>query len=120
MLKKLSLCEEGPGDEGAATNLVVCIESAFDLFEAYLTMAENGRVLVLHSASCIDSLFELFWVESLRKHVLDQIFELFRVIPKSTLFLLFVTLKRVMRTRAKDFLARMGPEAFFLCLLGAF
>ncbi|XP_078166919.1 binding protein isoform X2 [Carex rostrata] len=81
-LKKLSICEEEPR-EGVATNLVACIESAFDLFEAYLTMAENGRILVLHSASCIDSLFELFWVESLRRHVLDQIFELFRL-PKAT------------------------------------
>ncbi|KAJ3679372.1 hypothetical protein LUZ60_017383 [Juncus effusus] len=65
-------------------NYMRCVESAFDLFEAYLTMGENGgRVLVLHSTSCVDCLFELFWVENLRKHVLEQILELFRL-PKSS------------------------------------
>lgn len=112
-LKKFSICEEEPR-EGVATNLVACIESAFDLFEAYLTMAENGRILVLHSASCIDSLFELFWVESLRRHVLDQIFELFRVILKSPL--IFCTLIRVLHTRAKNELNK--PRSIW-CLLGA-
>ncbi|KAJ4757798.1 BEACH domain-containing protein B [Rhynchospora pubera] len=82
-LKKLNISEEEPIKEAEVNDLVLCIESAFDLFEAYITMAENGRALVLHSASCIDSLFELFWVESLRRHVLDQIFELFRL-PKAT------------------------------------
>nr|CAD1832089.1 unnamed protein product [Ananas comosus var. bracteatus] len=66
-----------------ANSWLICIESSFELFKEYLVMAENGKCLVLHNASCIDSLFELFWEESLRKHVLEQILGLFRLPPSS-------------------------------------
>lgn len=59
---------------------VKCIESSFELFADYLRLAENGRYLVLHSSSCIDSLFDLFWEEYLRKHVLEQILCLLKVL----------------------------------------
>lgn len=59
---------------------VKCMESSFELFTEYLLLAENGRSLVLHNSSCIDSLFDLFWEENLRKRVLEQILGLLKVL----------------------------------------
>ncbi|XP_042456540.1 BEACH domain-containing protein B isoform X2 [Zingiber officinale] len=58
---------------------VKCIESSFELFTDYLCLAENGGYLVLHSSSCIDSLFDLFWEENLRRRVLEQILSLLKL-----------------------------------------
>ncbi|CAL9114662.1 unnamed protein product [Musa textilis] len=66
-----------------AVSWVKCMESSFELFTEYLLLAENGKSLVLHNSSCIDSLFDLFWEENLRKRVLEQILGLLKLPPSS-------------------------------------
>lgn len=58
---------------------ILCTELALILFKEYVTISINGRVLVLHNADCIECLFDLFQLQNLRKHVLEQVLALFRV-----------------------------------------
>uniref|UniRef100_A0A0D9VCI8 BEACH domain-containing protein B n=1 Tax=Leersia perrieri TaxID=77586 RepID=A0A0D9VCI8_9ORYZ len=62
---------------------IACVELAFNLFKEYATISELGRILVLHNTNCIESLFDLFQEESLRKDVLEQVLALFRL-PSSS------------------------------------
>jgi len=50
-----------------------------ELFTEFLSIADDGRSLVLHSSTCIDCLFDLFWEEGLRSRVLKHILELMKV-----------------------------------------
>lgn len=56
-----------------------CMETSMGLFMKFFSVADDARILVLHSSSCIDCLFDLFWEESLRNHVLKHILELMKV-----------------------------------------
>uniref|UniRef100_A0A0D9YMP2 BEACH domain-containing protein n=1 Tax=Oryza glumipatula TaxID=40148 RepID=A0A0D9YMP2_9ORYZ len=58
---------------------IACVELAFNLFKEYTTISELGRILVLHNANCIECLFDLFQEENLRKNVLEQVLDLFRL-----------------------------------------
>lgn len=57
-----------------------CTEIFMELLSAYLAVADDGRISILHSHACIDCLFELFWEKSLRDHVMKYILELMKVI----------------------------------------
>jgi hypothetical protein len=70
-------------------NSLACVELAFNLFKEYVTISDIGRVAVLHNASCIECLFDLFQEESLRKHILEQVLALFRVSHIYPLFFYF-------------------------------
>ncbi|CAL5041322.1 unnamed protein product [Urochloa decumbens] len=69
--------------EDRTENTLICIELALSLFREYVTISTNGRILVLHNASCIECLFDLFQEQNLRKRVLEQILALFRL-PSSS------------------------------------
>uniref|UniRef100_A0A0E0GD50 Neurobeachin alpha-solenoid region domain-containing protein n=1 Tax=Oryza nivara TaxID=4536 RepID=A0A0E0GD50_ORYNI len=58
---------------------IICIELALSLFKEYVTISSYGRILILHNPDCIECLFNLFQEKNFRKHVLEQIFALFRV-----------------------------------------
>ncbi|EEE56359.1 hypothetical protein OsJ_05488 [Oryza sativa Japonica Group] len=58
---------------------IACVELAFNLFKEYTTISELGKILVLHNANCIECLFDLFQEENLRKNVLEQVLDLFRL-----------------------------------------
>lgn len=56
-----------------------CMETCMELFAEFFSVADDARSLVLHDPTCIDCLFELFWEEGLRHHVLKYIFDLMKV-----------------------------------------
>uniref|UniRef100_A0A0E0ADA4 Neurobeachin alpha-solenoid region domain-containing protein n=1 Tax=Oryza glumipatula TaxID=40148 RepID=A0A0E0ADA4_9ORYZ len=62
---------------------IICIELALSLFKEYVTISSYGRILILHNPDCIECLFNLFQEKNFRKHVLEQIFALFRLPPSS-------------------------------------
>lgn len=64
---------------GVAKHLVECMEASLHLFIEYLSSSENSRHLILHSITCINCLFDLFFVECLRKQVLQCILGLMKV-----------------------------------------
>ncbi|KAG0476313.1 hypothetical protein HPP92_013154 [Vanilla planifolia] len=61
------------------TSWVNCMKSSIELFNEYISISEHVRSLVLHNASCIDCLFDLFWEKSVRKDVLEQILGLIKL-----------------------------------------
>lgn len=62
-----------------AQNWLKCMETSIGLYMKFLSRAEDARSLILHSSACIDCLFDLFWEEGLRNHVLRHILELMKV-----------------------------------------
>ncbi|KAJ4963542.1 hypothetical protein NE237_023481 [Protea cynaroides] len=60
-----------------------CMNTAFELFTEYLSVADDSKSLVLHNSSSIDCLFDLFWEGELRKQVLIQILDLMKLPPSS-------------------------------------
>ena len=67
------------------SNLPVTIRSSFncmkvcmEFFAKFLAAAKDTK-LILHSFTCIDCLFDLFWVEGLRDDVLRHILNLMKV-----------------------------------------
>ncbi|GAB4839467.1 hypothetical protein Ancab_028990 [Ancistrocladus abbreviatus] len=59
------------------------VEASVELFTAYLSAAAEVKSLVLHSSTCIDCLFELFWEEDLRNLMLGYILDLMKTAPSS-------------------------------------
>lgn len=55
------------------------MELCMELYAKFSSAAEDARSLILNSSSCIDNLFDLFWVEGLRNDVLREILELMKV-----------------------------------------
>ncbi|KAH7524781.1 hypothetical protein FEM48_Zijuj06G0155600 [Ziziphus jujuba var. spinosa] len=66
-----------------AQNWLRCMETSMGLFMKFFSIADDARSLVLHSSACIDCLFDLFWEESLRNHVLKHILDLMKTVPSS-------------------------------------
>ncbi|KAK6245788.1 hypothetical protein SCA6_008878 [Theobroma cacao] len=62
---------------------IKCMETCMDLFMEFFLVADDARSLVLHDSTCIDCLFELFWEEGLRNHVLRYIFDLMKIVSLS-------------------------------------
>ncbi|KAL5705340.1 hypothetical protein ACHQM5_023655 [Ranunculus cassubicifolius] len=65
------------------SNWPKCIEASLDLFNEYISVAEDAKSSVLHNSTCIDCLFDLFWEEGLRKHALTHILDLMKLSPSS-------------------------------------
>ncbi|XP_059637635.1 BEACH domain-containing protein B [Cornus florida] len=59
------------------------METSMELFAEYFSVTDDAKSLVLHSSTCVDCLFELFWEEGLRNHVLAYILDLMKVTPLS-------------------------------------
>ncbi|XP_061352489.1 BEACH domain-containing protein B, partial [Gastrolobium bilobum] len=60
-----------------------CMKMCMEFFTEFLAAAEDSRSLILHSFTCIDCLFDLFWVEDLRDDVLRHMLDLMKIIPFS-------------------------------------
>ncbi|XP_022773061.1 BEACH domain-containing protein B-like isoform X4 [Durio zibethinus] len=56
-----------------------CMETCMELFMEFFSVADDARNLVLRDSTCIDCLFELFWEEGLRDHVLRYILDLMKI-----------------------------------------
>ncbi|CAK9186584.1 unnamed protein product [Ilex paraguariensis] len=59
------------------------METSVELFAEFFSVTDDAKYLVLHSSTCIDSLFDLFWEEGLRNRVLAYILNLMKIIPFS-------------------------------------
>ncbi|KAK9271394.1 hypothetical protein L1049_026984 [Liquidambar formosana] len=68
---------------GTAHSWLKSMETIMELFMEYFSLAEDAKSLVLHSSTCIDCLFVLFWEEGLRNHVLTHILDLMKIVPVS-------------------------------------
>ncbi|KAJ1424747.1 WD40/YVTN repeat-like-containing domain superfamily [Sesbania bispinosa] len=60
-----------------------CMKMCMEFFTKFLASAEDGRSLILHNSTCIDCLFELFWIEGLRDDVLRHILDIMKIIPST-------------------------------------
>lgn len=65
---------------GAAEKWTQCMEDSFALFIEYLNTTDDVKLSVLQDPLCIDSLFDLFWEECLRKPVLECVLEFLKVL----------------------------------------
>lgn len=68
-----------------------CVEFSMELFNEYLTLEENAKSLILQNSTCIDCLFDLFWEESIRTHVLEHVLSLLKVYTQFT-FIFYVSI----------------------------
>ncbi|KHN08982.1 BEACH domain-containing protein lvsC [Glycine soja] len=64
-------------------NCFNCMKMCMEFFAKFIAAAEDTRSLILHSFTCIDYLFDLFWVEGLRDDVLRHIVDLMKIMPFS-------------------------------------
>lgn len=63
-----------------------CMNACMELFMEFWSIADDAKSLVLHSPTCIDCLFQLFWEEGLRNNVLVHILDLMKVFLSYTPF----------------------------------
>lgn len=56
------------------------MEASLELFTEFILSADDGKSLVMHNTLCIECLFDLFWVESLRNRILGHILSLLKVL----------------------------------------
>lgn len=55
------------------------VKMSMELFAQYFSITDDAKSHILRSSACIDSLFDLFWEEGLRKYILDYVLELMKV-----------------------------------------
>lgn len=60
-------------------NLHKSVEIIMEIFAQFFSSTDDEKSCVLCNSSCIDCLFDLFWEEALRNHVLSYILELMKV-----------------------------------------
>lgn len=60
-----------------------CMETCMELFMEVFSITEDARHMILHNSTCIDYMFDLFWEEVLRNHVLKCILDLLKIAPLS-------------------------------------
>ncbi|KAI8015885.1 BEACH domain-containing protein B [Camellia lanceoleosa] len=58
-------------------------ETSVELFVEYLSLTDDAKSSILHSSTCIDCLFELFWEKGLRNNVLAHILDFMKISPIS-------------------------------------
>nr|GLL18344.1 BEACH domain-containing protein B isoform X1 [Ipomoea trifida] len=61
------------------TSMATCVE----IFTRYFSLIDDAKRLILHSSACVDRLFDLFWEEGLRGHILSYILDLMKIISIS-------------------------------------
>ncbi|KAL9252927.1 BEACH domain-containing protein [Drosera capensis] len=60
-----------------------CLKAIVELFSRYLSTSVDVKVFILHSTSCINCLFELFWLHGLRGMVLGCILDIMKTTSTS-------------------------------------
>ncbi|KAK8347699.1 hypothetical protein V6Z11_A06G034700 [Gossypium hirsutum] len=58
-------------------------ETCMEIFKEFFSVADDVKSLILHDSTCIDCLFELFWEEGYKNHVLKYILDLMKVVSLS-------------------------------------
>lgn len=59
------------------------METFIELFTEFFSLTNDAKNSTLHSASCVDCLFDLFWEEKLRDRMLPLILDLMKIVPSS-------------------------------------
>ncbi|XP_027772213.1 BEACH domain-containing protein B isoform X3 [Solanum pennellii] len=59
------------------------METFIELFTEFFSLTNDAKNSTLHSATCIDHLFDLFWEEQLRNRMLPLILDLMKIVPSS-------------------------------------
>ncbi|KAG5612800.1 hypothetical protein H5410_024081 [Solanum commersonii] len=59
------------------------METFIELFTEFFSLTNDAKNSTLHSATCVDHLFELFWEEKLRNRMLPLILDLMKIVPSS-------------------------------------
>lgn len=59
------------------------METFIELFTEFFSLTNDAKNSTLHSATCVDHLFELFWEEKLRSRMLPLILDLMKIVPSS-------------------------------------
>lgn len=70
---------QGHDSRETAQSCLTCLETIVELFTEFFSIGDDAKNLVLRNSTTIDCLFDLFWEESLRSHVLKHILELIKV-----------------------------------------
>ncbi|KAJ4830317.1 hypothetical protein Tsubulata_011294 [Turnera subulata] len=60
-----------------------CMKTCLILFTEFLLVADDARHLLLRDWTSIDCLFDLFWEEGMRNHVLEHILDFMKIVPLS-------------------------------------
>lgn len=55
------------------------METFIELFAEFFSLTNDAKNSTLHSATCVDRLFDLFWEETLRNRMLPLILDLMKV-----------------------------------------
>lgn len=59
------------------------METFIELFAEFFSLTNDAKNSTLHSATCVDRLFDLFWEEKLRNRMLPLILDLMKIVPSS-------------------------------------
>ncbi|CAN4092326.1 unnamed protein product [Withania somnifera] len=59
------------------------MEAFIELFTEFFSLTNDAKNSTLHSDTCIDRLFDLFWEEKLRNRMLPLILDLMKIVPSS-------------------------------------
>ncbi|XP_060199082.1 BEACH domain-containing protein B [Lycium barbarum] len=59
------------------------METFIELVAEYFSLTKDAKSSTLHSATCVDRLFDLFWEEKLRNRMLPLILDLMKIVPSS-------------------------------------
>lgn len=70
---------DGPQSPETAQNWCKSIDTLVELFVEYLSVTDDAKSSVLHSYTCVDCLFQLFWDNGLRNQMLIHILDLMKV-----------------------------------------
>lgn len=74
---------DGPQSPETAQNWCKSIDTLVELFVEYLSVTDDAKSSVLHSYTCVDCLFQLFWDNGLRNQMLVHILDLMKIAPVS-------------------------------------
>ncbi|KAL3340220.1 hypothetical protein AABB24_028710 [Solanum stoloniferum] len=59
------------------------METFIELFNEFFSLTNDAKNSTLHTATCVDHLFDLFWEEKLRNRMLPLILDLMKIVPSS-------------------------------------
>ncbi|XP_073132382.1 BEACH domain-containing protein B isoform X2 [Henckelia pumila] len=54
-----------------------------DVFAEYFSASDDAKISILHSYTCINCMFDLFWEEGLRNHMLKYVLDLMKIVAVS-------------------------------------
>ena len=75
-----SQTNQGHDSRETGQSYLSCLETIMEVFTEFFSIGDEAKNLVMLSSTSIDCLFDLFWEETLRSHVLKHTLELMKVV----------------------------------------